>query len=265
MRRSTWEDLPSTVREAVEQRAGDVLDVEPAKAGEHSDITATLRTPSGPVFVKGMRTTPEGPDLWALRREARIYPHVSHYAPRLLWRIEAGGWLLLAFEHVEGRHADYTPGSPDLDILAKLVEQLQAEPCPSILTRPAERRWEQHTDDVTPMAGASLVHLDLNPANLLITRDGRPRLVDWGFASRGAAWLEPALLIQWLIAAGHSPCEAEQWVSCFPSWQAAPPAHIDHFAKVNAAFWRDISARNPAPWVSDITRWVTQWAGHRLP
>jgi hypothetical protein len=39
---------------------------------------------------------------------------VLQVAPRLLWHVDADGWNVLSFEHVAGRHADYSPGSPDL-------------------------------------------------------------------------------------------------------------------------------------------------------
>jgi hypothetical protein len=39
--------------------------------------------------------------------EAKINPWVLQVTPRLLWHLQANGWDVLGFEHVEGRHADY--------------------------------------------------------------------------------------------------------------------------------------------------------------
>ncbi|MFB4298257.1 hypothetical protein [Actinomadura sp. NTSP31] len=50
-----------------------------------------------------------------LAREAAVNQHVRAITPELLADIEAGGWRVLVFEYVEGRHADYRPGSRDLD------------------------------------------------------------------------------------------------------------------------------------------------------
>src|SRR5690606_36340037 len=123
------------------------------------------------------------------------------YAPRLHWTVEAGGWLVLAFEHVQARHAEYTPGSPDLDILAKIIDSLQAHPLPDVLERKRiERRWES-MGDTTPLAGTTLLHADLNPANVLLGDNDTAYVVDWTFAGRGAAFLELALLIPWLLKA----------------------------------------------------------------
>ncbi|TDD39981.1 hypothetical protein E1287_02050 [Actinomadura sp. KC06] len=125
--------------------------------------------------------------------------------------------LVLGFEHIEGRHADYTPGSPDLEILVKTVQALQSTPCPDVVQMRVERRWTSVTEDVSPMAGTSLLHTDVNAENLLITPDGRAVLVDWAFAARGAAWAELGLLIPWLLKSGHTPAEAADWATQFPS------------------------------------------------
>src|SRR5688500_9157250 len=126
MPRCAWSDLPTEVLRGVTVHTGAVRRVDPVLAGEHSDVTVTLDTERGRFFVKGMRTEPATPDLWSLRREGRINPYVTcAYAPRLLWQVEAGGWLVLGFEHVKARHADYTPGSPDLEVLAAIVRRFQ--------------------------------------------------------------------------------------------------------------------------------------------
>ncbi|MEV0593905.1 hypothetical protein [Nonomuraea cavernae] len=55
--------------------------------------------------------------------EWMIAPYVAAVAPRVLWRIEEGGWDLIGFEAVDGRHAVYEPGSPDLH---KLTDSLSS-------------------------------------------------------------------------------------------------------------------------------------------
>ncbi len=262
MARGQWTDLPEQVRHAVQAHTGSVREVEPAQTGEHSDFAATLHVPAGRVFVKGSRVI-EGPDFWSLCREAQINPHVVEFAPRLLWQVEAGGWLLLGFEHVDGRHADYSPGSPDLVHLARVVESFQAMACPEMVTRRVERRWADFADDVTPMAGVAMVHMDLNPANLLITQDKRVYVIDWGWTCKGAAWVELATLVQWLIGNGHSPQEAEDWLSQFPSWRAADPGALDLFARANCDRWRKLTADNPPAWAASLADWVQRWKTYR--
>jgi hypothetical protein len=54
--RTHWHDLPARVRTAVGDRIGPITAAGSASAGRNSEIAATLDTPSGKVFVKGMRT-----------------------------------------------------------------------------------------------------------------------------------------------------------------------------------------------------------------
>ncbi|MFD0856204.1 hypothetical protein ACFQ07_28455 [Actinomadura adrarensis] len=266
---SQWGDLPGELRAAIQDRTGPIDRIEAAPSGNHADITATLHTDRAPVFLKAARKiSPEvdGAEVRSLRWEATINPHVIEYAPRLHWTVEAGGWLALGFEHVQARHADFASGSPDLEILAKVIETFQALPCPEVLvSKRVERRWEGVAADVTPLSGDALLHCDLNPANLLITADGAVRVVDWAFVARGAAFVELCLLMPWLLKAGHSVAEAEAWVARFPSWADADPAHIDLFCRAFADKWQmNLVANGHASWAVEHEAAARSWADSRL-
>jgi hypothetical protein len=71
------------------------------------------------------------------------------------------------------------------------------------------------------------------------------------------------LLVQWLIGAGHSPQQAEAWLSQFPSWSAADPATLDLFAAANADRWRHITADDPPAWAVRLAESTQQWATYR--
>jgi phosphotransferase family enzyme len=264
--RTGWTDLPESVREAVAAHTGPISGVEPAPVGNHADVASTLHTTQGRLFVKAAKklVDRDGPEVRSLRWEAAINSHVAEFAPRLHWTVEDGGWLVLGFDHVQGRRADFTPGSPDVAVLAKTIHQLQETPCPDVVTMRVERRWQSVTDDVSLMAGGALLHTDLNEDNLIITTDGRVHVVDWAFVSRGAAWVELGLLIPWLLKAGRSPREAAEWVSQFPSWADADPAAIDLFSHVFAERWRISSESNAAAWVALHASLTKQWADWRL-
>ncbi|MEW2353956.1 phosphotransferase [Spirillospora sp. NPDC029432] len=266
--RSDRSELPPEVAGAIEARSGPIHRFEPAPAGNHADISGTVHADGGRLFIKAARKIApdrDGPEVRSLRWEAAINPHVTEYAPRLHWSVEAGGWLVLGFEHVEARHADYTPGSPDLDVLAKVIDGLQARRAPEVLEgKRVERRWEAFAD-VSALAGDTLLHADLNAANVLISDDGTVHVVDWTFTGRGAPFLEMALLIPWLMEAGHSPAAAEEWVSRFSAWTAADPDVITRFSRVFADKWQANHATNQAGWAAGLAARARRWADHRLP
>ena len=259
-----WADLPGEVRAAVQDRAGKVVASWPVEGGNHSDFTAVLNTETGRVFAKGTRTEPDRQDIRTLRKEALIAPHVTEFAPRLLWTAEAGGWLMLGFEHVEGRHPDYAPGSPDLPLLADTITRLQKTPCPPVVDRRIEQRWARLTDDLQAVRGRALLHCDLNPGNVLITPEGAVRVVDWAFTCRGAAWVELGLLLPWLLKAGMNPGQAAAWVGRFPSWQAAPPQDIDVFTRLLAEQWRRQRQTVDTGWVAELADLTSRWEAFRL-
>ncbi|TDD79912.1 phosphotransferase [Actinomadura rubrisoli] len=265
--RSTWDDLPGALRDAVQEHSGPVRRVESAAGGGHADFASTLHVLQGPVFVKAARKLPDedGAEVRALRREAAINQHVSGLAPRLLWTAEAGGWLALGFEHVEGRHADYAPGSADLALLTRVVRAIQALPCPDVVQMRVERRWEAVAADVSSIAGNALLHTDLNPRNLLITSEGRVYVVDWAFASRGAPWVEAGQVVPWLIRAGHTPRQAERWAESIPSWDAADPAAIGLYARASAERWRRYGERaHGGGAVPEYVAVAQRWAEYRV-
>ncbi len=126
------------------------------------------------------------------QRESAINPYVRAVSPALLWRIEIDGWDLLCFEHVDGRGADFTPGSPDLPDLVATIRRLAELPCPDVppvYFRRAEQRWAEAIDDPAArevLAGDAILHTDYNPANILITTDGA-QIIDWAWPTKGAA------------------------------------------------------------------------------
>lgn len=264
--RIDWAGLPAEIRDVIIAKTGPISGIEPAPSGNHANVASTLHTRDGRVFVKAARKEPDrdGPEVLSLRREAAINPFVSEFAPQLHWTVETGKWFALGFDHITGRAADFTPGSSDLEILAKTVHALQSTPCPDVVRMVVERRWQSIADDVIPMAGDALLHTDLNEDNFLITDDSRAYLVDWAFVARGAAFVELGLLIPWLLKAGHTPEQADSWVSQFPSWTDADPAHVDLFSEVFAAKWRVNSETHTADWVRLHAELTGRWAEYRL-
>lgn len=262
MQRTHWTDLPPTVRDAIQQRTGPVLRARTATEGMNSEIAALLDTTRGGVFVKGLRMGTTAAK--AQHREATVAPYLQPVAPRLLWQLRAGGWHLLAFERLTGRHADYTPGSPDLPAVIDAVIRLQTLDCPpEVPLRRAEDRWAEHIPDIahrTALAGDTILHTDYNLANVLIDDGGTAHLIDWAWPTRGAGMIDPCCLAVRLIAAGHTAAQARTVVSRVPSFACADPAALLVFADATARMWREIATADPTEWKLHMSRSADQWA-----
>ncbi|MFI9080427.1 aminoglycoside phosphotransferase [Streptomyces sioyaensis] len=260
--------LPATARAAVEQHTGPLHEVVEATEGFNSEIGARVTSATGAWHIKGLRT--DHPRAWTQRREAEIAPFLTGVAPALHWRVETKGWNLLGFEALDGHHADYAPDAPDLPEVAALLRRLSGTPRPDIELRHAEQRLERyatHPDDLRFFVGDHLLHTDLNSANVLVNdrapQGVRARLVDWAWATRGAAWLDAGYWVIWLIASGHTPASAEHWAAEVPAWHTAPAEGITAFAAANRNIWDEISTADPDPWTLRTAAAAATWHDHR--
>lgn len=255
-----WDSLTPHALEAVEAHTGTILGVETLTDGFNSEITAIVQTANeGRLFVKGLRS--DHPRVWTQDREAIVNPHVTPIAPRLRWQVDAGGWNLLGFDHLEARTADYTPGSPDLVKVIDALCHLGRLRCDGLPIKRAEDRWSAYSDTPSLFAGEALLHTDWNPTNVLV--DDTAHLVDWAWPTYGAAWIDPACWVVWLVTEGHTPSGAEDLVTSIPAWTAAPHAGLDAFAAAQARMWRDIADDSPGPWSDNIATAAEAWNGHR--
>jgi hypothetical protein len=172
MDRVEWGSLPSVLHEAVQDQIGPVSKAEPSPEGRRSALAVTVHTKGAQrLFLKGAPAD----NLRAvgdLDREAAIAPHVTAVAPELVCDITAAGWRLLGFDYVEGRRANYAPGSPDLPAVVETIASLDALSCPDeVPLKWFEARWSAYAADprqLPVLAGATILHTDLNPGNLLV-------------------------------------------------------------------------------------------------
>lgn len=253
--RLDWEE----VRGLIEKQTGPVLAAEPVTDGLNSEIAVVVHTSVGAAFVKGLRCNHRW--VWTQQREAEINPYVHQVAPRLLWHVETDGWNLLGFEHVDGRRADYSPESPDLAKVVRVMRQLGEIPCPDLPLRLAQQRWSSYTDDPELFTGDHLLHTEWSPGNVVI--NDAAHLVDWAWPTRGAAWIDPACWVVWLVASGHSPRTAENWAAQIPAWHSAPREALDAFARAQAGMWDGIAQDGPESWIERMANAAAQWAEHR--
>ncbi|MFJ8813780.1 phosphotransferase [Amycolatopsis thermoflava] len=277
------------MRAAIECKAGLVAHAEIPSAGRNSDFSATLHLRSGGVvFCKGIADA-EGTRGAMHRHEADINPWLpSAIAPRLRWRVEAGGWLLLGFDRVTGAHADLAPGSPDLPVVADAVAALGRDlaDCPANAPRLADQwarlaPWRRLANDPPPgrsvpdqliawevraieaADGHDLVHTDLHSLNILVP--GRTAtIVDWAWSRTGSAAVDVAFLIARLIAAGHTPPAAEEWAAALPVWQRTPPAVRTALAVEIWGIWEYQAAQQRRELWRTLVPAARAWAMHRL-
>ncbi|MFI8320711.1 hypothetical protein [Streptomyces sp. NPDC085529] len=87
--------------------------------------------------------------------------------------------------------------------------------------------------------------------------------MDWAWGARGAARIDPALWVVWLVEHGHTPPEAEAWAARVPSWSTAPTEAVNAFAAATVSVWKEISDGNPEPWTLDMLSAARRWADHR--
>ncbi|NKE58513.1 hypothetical protein FXN61_17470 [Lentzea sp. PSKA42] len=264
-----WEDLPAEVRDAVARRTGRVSASERVTGGVNSDFTAALDTAHGRFFCKATSATSR--TAWMLRNELTVHPHLPDIAPALHWHVDTGNWLVLGFEHVDGRHPDFSPGSPDVTPTVDAVSDLHAKltPCPAKVASFAEHwrqlsAWQridpegvdpwtrQHIDRFREMErqaldlakGDTLLHTDLHALNVLVS--DRLRIVDWAWARKGQPWVDRAFLHLRLMLAGHEPHDDE-----------VP----DEFVVAVYGVWLYNAQRGKPRGLADVAQ---RWARHRV-
>lgn len=241
--RVSWADLPAVVRAEVEERlGGSVRSATSMPGGFTPGLASVLESDSGlQVFVKAISAavTPEGPAIY--RREATVSAALPSAAPapRLRWWFELADWVVLAFEHVDGRPPDLS--RPDdavavLDVYSRLAASLDpaplrappfAEACAddfgnwaafcrqgvppglvdlgSWIPRTVPRLAELEAAWARASAGTCLLHGDLRADNMLITATGDVVVVDWPEACVGGPWVDLVLALPSFALLGLDP------------------------------------------------------------
>ncbi|WP_377271896.1 phosphotransferase family protein [Peterkaempfera sp. SMS 1(5)a] len=289
--RADWETLPPAVRASVESHTGPVLKAEPVSTGTANQFTAVLHPADGPaVFCKGVHGG-TGPHLRMLRAEAAIGPHLAGLAPAVRWQATTTDWAILGFEHVPGCGADLAPGSPDLPLIADLLDRMRRRltPCPPAPTLPLAERWARFpawqqlaSDGLDPWAaahldqlaaweqrapeavdGGTLAHCDLAWNNILIGPRG-VRVVDWALAGRAAPWVDTAFMVLRLIQYGHTPREAEAWAQQVTDWHSSDDAVTAFAAAVAGIRVHRAQAPEAPAHMPQLAAAALSWVRYRL-
>jgi len=246
MSRVAFADLPAAARQAVTRHTGPVRTVRPAWGGQHAALAVLLATQAGPVYVKGVPA--DTPQADAQMREAAVAPHLRTAVPRLLWQVDAGGWLLSGWQAVSGRQADYR-SREDLHLVQSLMEQVQREKITAgVELGTAVERWGPYADEgaAEAFAGDVLLQTEWAPEQVLVGPGRQAWVVEWAWPTRGAGWIDPYMWALRLMEAGHSAATAVEWACEVPSWRDADPAALRAFAAAVARVWHEIATKEPA-------------------
>ncbi|MHC0430797.1 protein kinase [Streptomyces sp. O3] len=244
---------------------GELVNSRPAEHGFGSDLTAVVDCERGPFFVKAMRNHPGGRRN-SIIREREVNPYVQPISPALRWSTENEEWIVLGFAVVDGRKADFTPGSPDLPAVIDTLIRIGALELPKVAEDWPENRWDRFAADeseASQFRGSSLLYTDINESNIII--GGHDAwAVDWSWPTKGAGFIDPACLVVQLIAAGHNPESAESWAAQCPAWGSASTEALDAFASATLRMNRAVSARKPTEvWLESMAEAAQAWASHR--
>ncbi len=302
--RPSWDELPQPLRDGLADRLGPISSAETQTGGFTPGLAVRLRLAGGRrVFTKGIPADHVLAGKYrAEATTARQLPETTP-APRLRWDADIAGWVVLAFDDIDGRHAQLSPGSPDIGpvvaTIARLAEVLT--PCPVSDVPPATvelaeivHGWAElatappadlddwtrsHLGDLAGLEtqwlsaaeGKTLLHGDINQSNLLFDSAGEVVLIDWAQPVRGAAWIDVADLVPHLVLAGHTPAAAEAAIAEVPTWRDTDPAMITSYAAAFAGYWARNSRRPAPPGVPHLrahqaraANAATTWAAHRL-
>lgn len=241
---------------------GDVLGTQRAWPGAFSDFTGIVECEEGPFFLKAMRNQPGG-RRDSIVREKIINPFIRSVAPELLWAAEDQEWIVLGFEVVEGRQVRLGPDSPDLPTIVNLLNRMGD--LPELAHDWQDTRFDRYAaspEEAELFRGDALLHADITNTNILVADCAWA--VDWGWPVRGAMWIDPAMLVVQLIAAGHSPASAESWVAQCATWAKADPRAVDAFAAACTRMWWQLALRRPDRLARKALAVAAEaWANHR--
>jgi len=225
--RVQWDELPKRLQSTIGARLGSPVIAAVTQPGGFSPaLAARVTTAAGDhAFVKAVPPdrNPDSPEIY--RQEVVIAARLpaSLPVPCFLWSLDdgPGGWVVLAFEDLEGRHPRHPWDAADLQTVQRAMDELAVRLTPAPVEAPAAaehfRSWrgwealrEQPTDlddwtathletlsrleAAAPAAvvGRTLLHMDLRADNILLTVEGA-RFFDWPWASIGAPWVDPLL------------------------------------------------------------------------
>ena len=307
--RLDWADLPERVRAEVDRWLGSkVASAVTQPTGFSPGVAARLTTEYGRrVFAKAVGPEPNADSPAMHRREIAIASSLpdSTPAPRLLWSYDEGdgGWVLLLFEDVDGRHPAQPWRLDELDRVVAAMEELAAALTPSPLPVSVAgtagerflgmRSWHRLRDEGPPLltkvdewsrrhletvaeiedaiddalAGDTLLNYDVRADNILLTPE-RTWFVDWPHACLGPPWLDVVAFAPSVTMQGGPP--PEDVAARHSAYRAADPDAVTTAVAAVAGFFTYQAAQPPPPGLPTVRAFqdaqgaiARHWLAHR--
>lgn len=261
---------------------GSVQSAHTQPGGFSPGVAARLTLGNGRrAFVKAVGDlNPDSPDLH--RAEARVAAALPAHtpAPKFLGCVDADGWVILAYEDVDGRQ----PAQPwrrqeltrVLDAVADLAAALTPAPieAPPAATRYGHvgRGWQDlaaargaddladldpwarnHLEDLASLersrwaaavSGTTLAHGDVRADNILLTSD-RVLFVDWPWACLAPRWFDLVAMLPSVAMQGGPP--PEQVLAMHRVTRDANPDDVTTAVAALAGVWTFLGRRPDPP------------------
>jgi hypothetical protein len=258
-RRLQWQHLPPPVRAAVEAQLGTPVAQERSQGSGFTPGFASVLTGADGTrhFVKAASRVAQRQvaDSYAEEaRKLRLLPAGLLPLPRLVWRLETAGWLVLGLQHVEARPPERAWRTDDLRRCLSVLEQVAEVMDEATLRATGLDLAPLHEDLPTLVSGwrtvgevmpdwphlaelgelaaayadlpdaGRFVHADARDDNFLLADDGATLLCDWSWPALGPAWLDAVTL---LVSAHGDGLDADAALARSPLTRDVPGDHVD--------------------------------------
>lgn len=279
--RPTWPQLPLGVREHVEAECGwPVVRWTSHDGGFSPGPALSLESAAGEsLFIKAADGALNAESARLNRREAEIAAllPIEVPTPRFRWSSEVEGWVILAFDAVQGRSPRTPWRSEELRAAGELLGEIAATDAPAGLIPIGEQARFDHWRDlaggssaeqedglasygpwlsgarerlahleakwIPAASGTALVHHDFRADNVLLTSAGA-LVVDWPHAVAGAEFCD---LVGWLPAlfleGGPPP---QEMLAAHSVGRAADPDAVTAYLAAIAGYFV-LNSLQPAP------------------
>jgi aminoglycoside phosphotransferase (APT) family kinase protein len=282
--RAAWAETPEPVRTAVAGALGaTIVGHKDLHGGMSPGPAVGLRLADGrQVFVKAVSAEVRAHNHMMILQESAILDvlPVSVPAPRRLATVEHGPWVALATTWASGAtEASWTDAS--IAAVAQACRSASGHRAPGTLPPVAKRifdfdgwtrilangagdDWEAaHAEPAANVvagwerwtAGDALVHRDIRLDNTTVNADGGSAvLLDWGYASAGAPWIDLAQLAADVVATGHALGQQTATDRAYRLLQTLP-AEASRFVVGLAGMWCIRAATVPDTFNPSISTW----------